>query len=86
MLTEIEAKGVGRQFTAKHVVPDPVTRMLPHIVTHCVIRPTVAIKSKVTRWFTANGQDTHYVTADKVSRVPSNLAAWLVEAGYAVAA
>lgn len=86
MLAEIQANGVGYRFTAEHIVPDPETGYLPHPVAHCVLRPLVAIMSKVTRWFSATGQDTYYLTADEVSRVPSNLAAWLIQAGHAVAA
>lgn len=49
-------------------------------------RVQVRVVPKVTRWFTANGRDTHYLTKGEAKSVPSNLAAFLFNAGYAAAA
>ena len=49
-------------------------------------REQVSIIPRVTRWFTANGADTHFLTIGKEQRVPSNLAAFLTLNGYAEAA
>lgn len=49
------------------------------------LRPLVAVRSTVTRSISANGLDTHYLVDGEVSRVPSNLAQYLIDAGRAVA-
>lgn len=50
------------------------------------IRPEfdqVRVIPKVTRWFTANGVDTHHLVEGEAASVPSNLAAFLEHASYA---
>jgi hypothetical protein len=49
-------------------------------------REQVTVVPNVTRWFTANGQDTHYLTAGEPKAVPSNLAVYLTLNGFAQAA
>lgn len=53
------------------------------------VRPefdAVRVRPKVSRWFTANGVDTHHLTAGVETVIPSNLAAFLCNAGYATVA
>lgn len=57
-----------------------------HLPTGVVGREQVTVVPKVSRWFTANGADTHYLVKGVKKRVPSNLATFLTLNGYAEAA
>jgi len=52
------------------------------------VRPkfdTITVLSLVTRWFTSTGSDTWHLESGRKASVPSNLAVWLIKAGYAEA-
>jgi hypothetical protein len=86
IMAEILANSAGQVFTQSDFARDPETGRLIRPIAFLVSRPNVAIMSKVSRWFSANGRDTHYFSVGKVAKVPSNLAAWMIQAGHAEAA
>lgn len=45
-------------------------------------REQVSVRSRVTRWFTSNGLDTHWLVAGETAIVPSNLAEFISLNGY----
>ena len=75
MLEELMGSGHARQL-------DPAKA--PYLTR--IEREAVAVLPTVSRWFTANGSDTHYLVEGRKQTVPSNLAAFLTLNGYAEAA
>lgn len=86
MLEEITRCGAGFRLTEQNCPRNIETGVLNKPPTYVVHRPQVSVVPNVTRWSSADGTDTHYLTAGKVTSVPSNLAAWLINHNYAVAA
>jgi hypothetical protein len=82
LIQEIIDAGKGRQFRESDCpIGANFQRSVPDL--SFADRPLIPVISKVSRWFTANGVDTHYLTEGGEASVPSNLAAFLVVHGYA---
>lgn len=84
-LTEIQIReivdaGKGDAFTPEYCKCHPDLEVPDlSVVEH----PLICIIPTVSRWFTANGEDTYHLNEGVKKEVPSNLAAQLVVAGYA---
>ncbi|MCE9565765.1 MAG: hypothetical protein K8U57_27385 [Planctomycetes bacterium] len=74
ILAEIVGAGAGEKLKTEWAMTSAPLRRMDEIVP------------SVTRWFTANGHDTHHLTKGERTNVPSNLAVWLTMNGYAEAA